>query len=120
MKRKVLTCVNCPLGCTLTVDFNDVEVIKVQGNTCPRGVTYAKDEIFFPKRMVTSTVKLMGCEERISVKTSTAISKDKIFEVMKCIKETEVKPPIEIGDIIIDDVASTGVNVVATKEKRYS
>ena len=33
-----MICINCPMGCHLTVDDSDKSNIKVTGNTCPRGV----------------------------------------------------------------------------------
>ncbi len=37
MEVRELTCIGCPLGCQLTVTMGNGE-IKVEGNTCPRGV----------------------------------------------------------------------------------
>ena len=52
MSREMI-CINCPMGCRLTVDDADKANITVTGNTCPRGVTYAVNEVTAPKRMVT-------------------------------------------------------------------
>ena len=60
MEEKNLICINCPLGCPLTVSMEDGEVKKVEGNTCPRGEAYAKKELTNPTRIVTSTVKVKG------------------------------------------------------------
>ena len=32
-----LTCIGCPLGCSITVTMNGTDVVSVTGNTCPRG-----------------------------------------------------------------------------------
>ncbi len=37
MEEKNLICINCPLGCPLTVTLENGEVKTVTGNTCPRG-----------------------------------------------------------------------------------
>ena len=60
MEEKNLICINCPLGCPLTVTLENGEVKKVEGNTCPRGEAYAKKELTNPTRIVTSTVKVKG------------------------------------------------------------
>lgn len=114
---KEMTCINCPLGCSLTVTI-DGEDIKVTGNTCPRGAAYAVNEIKDPKRIVTSSVKCDEQKERISCKTFEAIPKDKIFDVMEEIKKVTVKAPIHIGDVIIENVCNTKVNVIATKNSK--
>ena len=41
MEVRELTCIGCPLGCSLTVKM-DGETIEVKGNTCRRGEDYAK------------------------------------------------------------------------------
>lgn len=56
METRELTCIGCPLGCSLTVTIENDE-IKVTGNTCKRGEAYAKKEVTDPKRIVTSTVR---------------------------------------------------------------
>ena len=49
---KELICIVCPRGCHLTIDENK----NVTGNSCPRGVQYAINEVTNPMRMLTSTV----------------------------------------------------------------
>ncbi|HIZ39180.1 MAG TPA: DUF1667 domain-containing protein, partial [Candidatus Anaerobutyricum stercoris] len=43
------------------------------------------------------------------------IPKAKIFDILEEIKPVIVKAPVKIGDVIIPNVAGTGVDVVATK-----
>ena len=114
MKRE-LTCIVCPLGCSLKVEISDGKVQSVIGNTCPRGKVYAEKECTNPVRTITSTVR---CEDGIvlPVKTETPISKDKIFDAMKIINNASAHLPILIGDVIIEDVF--GSRVVATKNVR--
>lgn len=115
MEKRELICIGCPLGCPLTVGINGEE-ITVEGNTCKRGDTYAKKEVTFPTRIVTSSVRVMdGKIERVSVKTASDIPKDKIFDIMDEIRKINVKAPVAIGDVIISNCAGTGVDVIATK-----
>ena len=115
MEVRELTCIGCPLGCQLTVMMGNDE-IKVEGNTCPRGEAYAKKEVTNPTRIVTSTVRVEGGTiERAAVKTASDIPKGKIFDCMKEIRAVKVAAPVHIGDVIMKDVAGTGVDVVATK-----
>lgn len=117
MEEKNLICISCPIGCHLTVTLKeDNSIEKVEGNTCKRGIVYAEKEITNPTRFVTSTVKVRdGGVERVSVKTEYDIPKLKIFEVMKEINKAEVKAPVKMGDIIIENVADTGINIIATR-----
>ena len=111
-----LICINCPLGCHLSVDDKDVANIKVSGNTCPRGVTYAVSEVTAPKRMVTSSVPVSGSNvKRVSVKTSAPIPKSKIFDCLAEIRHLRIKAPVAISDVLLANVCGTGVDIIATK-----
>lgn len=111
-----MICICCPMGCRLTVDDSDKNNIKVSGNTCPRGEKYAKDEIVCPKRMVTAVVRVNGGDvAMVSVKTSEAIEKSKIFDALDALKGLTVNAPVKTGDVILKDVCSTGVDFIATK-----
>ena len=55
-----LICINCPMGCPLTVTLEDGEVVSVTGNTCPRGDAYGRKEVTNPRRIVTTTVPVVG------------------------------------------------------------
>lgn len=110
-----LTCINCPLGCLVTVETDEDNIISITGNTCPRGETYAQKEVTNPTRIVTSTIKVVGGKaERVACKTASDIPKDKIFEVMEAINSAEVQAPVVIGEVLISNVAGTGVDIVAT------
>ena len=111
-----LICIGCPLGCPLTVEMEGDAVKAVSGNTCPRGDAYARKELTNPTRIVTSTVRVAGGRlAMVSVKTASDIPKGKIFDCVKALKDVEVKAPVKIGDVIVENVAGTGVNIIATK-----
>lgn len=115
MEVRELTCINCPMGCALTVTM-DGGSLTVTGNTCPRGEDYAKKEVLSPTRIVTSSVRVNGGTiARVSVKTRTDIPKGKIFDVMKEIRAARVDAPVQMGAVVIADCAKTGVDVIATK-----
>ena len=115
METRELICINCPLGCPLKVEMDGGKVISVSGNTCKRGEVYARKEVVSPTRTVTSTVAVKdGVHPVVAVKTASDIPKSKIFDVMAEINRAEVAAPVRIGDVIIEDVCSTGADVVAT------
>lgn len=114
MKERLLTCIVCPKGCSLSVTFSDEGVIQeIKGNACPRGKDYAESECTHPTRTVTSTVL---CEDGaiVSVKTAAPIPKERVFQVMKEINAKKAPGGVKIGDVIIENVAGCGVSVVAT------
>lgn len=116
-KDRLLTCIICPRGCSLTVKFDtDGKVGEVLGNLCPRGKTYAVTECTSPMRTVTSTVR---CEDGavVAVKTNAPVPKDKVFLVMEEINSVKAPCKMHIGDVIINNVCGTGADIVATAEK---
>ena len=116
MKTVNLICIGCPLGCPLMVEMEGNEVKSVSGNTCPRGDAYARKELTNPTRIVTSTVRVAGGKlAMVSVKTQSDIPKGKIFDCVTALKDVEVTAPVKIGDVIVENVAGTGVSVIATK-----
>ncbi|MDY3795768.1 MAG: DUF1667 domain-containing protein [Agathobacter sp.] len=121
METRNLTCIGCPLGCSLSVQIENEQVVSVSGNTCPRGDAYARKEVTNPTRIVTSTVRVAGAYGgMVSCKTQEDIPKNMIFDVVNALKDVEVNPPVRIGDVLVENVAGTGVNVVATKNMKIA
>lgn len=118
MAVRELICINCPLGCPLKVELDETgQVLSVSGNTCKRGEEYGKREVTAPTRTVTSTVKVAGGKAPlVSVRTRTDIPKGKIFDCMEAIRKAEAKAPVRIGDVVVENIAGTGVDVIATKD----
>lgn len=116
MEKKELICIGCPLGCRLLVTIEDDQSMTVTGNTCPRGEQYAKKELTNPTRIVTTSLPVLdGHLMQVSCKTASDIPKGKIKDCMKAIKNVKVNAPIKIGDVLVVNVADTGVDLVATK-----
>lgn len=109
-----MICIVCPRGCHLTINM---ENLKVAGNCCPRGAIYGKEEVTAPKRVVTSTIRIVGgLHNRLPVKTDGAIPKELNFECMELLNKIEVNSPVKRGDIIIENVLGTGINLVACRD----
>ncbi|MCH4183906.1 MAG: DUF1667 domain-containing protein [Eggerthellaceae bacterium] len=113
---KNFVCVCCPMGCQLEVGFDDKgSVTSVTGYTCNRGKAYAREEATDPRRMVTAVICIKDCPEPLSVKTAQAIPKRFIDAALTSIRSLDLTAPISAGDVLIKDVAHTGVSVIATK-----
>ncbi len=106
-----LTCVECPMGCKITVIEKGGNK-EFSGYSCPRGKLYAENEVVDPKRVVTSTVK---CSNGVilPVKTDRPVSKKDMFEVIKVINAITCDLPVKSGDIIKKDVF--GANIISAK-----
>lgn len=116
MEEIYLTCIGCPMGCTLKVSRAGKEIKEITGNTCRKGKIYAEQEVAHPVRTVTSSVPVTGGTiPMVSVKTEKEIPKEKIFLCMEELKKVTVTAPVAIGDVILSNTARTGIPVIATK-----
>ena len=111
--KKEMICIVCPRGCHLQVDE---ESLKVTGNGCEKGVDYGRNELTNPTRVVCSTVKLQSDQLcRCPVKTDHPVPKGKIMDVMTVVNQIQADPPVHIGQVLCEDIAGTGANLVATR-----
>ena len=103
------------MGCPLTREENNGEVV-VSGNNCQRGEVNGKEEYTHPKRNVTSLVETVSGGVA-SCKTSTTVSKEKIFDVVAYIGKLRVPDDVKIGDVVAKNVLDLGADVVITGRK---
>lgn len=115
-ESRKLTCICCPVGCELTVSQKEGGTVTVTGNRCPRGAAYGEKEVTNPTRIVTSTVRAEGGRgQMVPVKTASEIPKEKIMECIRELSGVTITLPIKTGDVVLENVAGTGVNIVATR-----
>ncbi len=112
MKKQILTCIECPIGCEIEVELENGKVLSVRGNSCPRGKMYAENEVVCPMRVITSTVKAEN-GVLIPVKTDKPVKKSEMFAVMKKINQVCCKLPVRIGDVLLENIEGDA-NLVST------
>lgn len=115
-EERVVTCINCPLGCRVTVTLEDGKPLSVDGNSCKRGETYAKQECVEPLRMVTAVLPVEGSRTPLSVRTASPVPKAKIGDIMRELSGLRFTAPVRMGQVIAADVCGTGVDVIATAD----
>ncbi|MDR5659959.1 DUF1667 domain-containing protein [Serpentinicella sp. ANB-PHB4] len=115
MGSKQIVCIVCPVGCTLKI-AKELNEYSVNGNKCAKGKLYAIEEETRPTRIVTSTVKIAnGHLNRLPVKTSSPIPKKLVFKCMEEIKRIEVEAPIRVGEVLVNNVLGSDVNIIASR-----
>lgn len=117
-ERLELTCVCCPVGCSLVVERTSAdEATYVSGAGCARGKKYAPVEATRPERIVTTTVCVPGVAEPLSVRTVAPVPRELMAEVVAAAKgaAASMRAPVAIGDVVLADACGTGVDVIATK-----
>lgn len=113
MKREI-TCIVCPRGCRMAADIQG-ETITVTGNSCSRGEQHAVAEILHPVRSLTSIVRVSNRRDTmVSVKSADPVPKEEMFAIMELIHAARVEAPIQIGDVLLDNVC--GTKIIATKQ----
>lgn len=116
-------CTTCPSECLLTVEVERdangavVEVRSVTGNNCPRGDKFAHQELTCPMRVLTTTVAVSsGDEALLPVRTAEAIPLELHAQAMALIRSLVVKAPIHMGDVVLENLLDTNINLVASMD----
>lgn len=116
-------CTTCPSECLLTVEVERdadgavVEVRSVTGNSCPRGDKFAHQELICPMRVLTATIAVSGGDEALlPVRTAEAIPLALHAQAMNLIRGLVVNAPIRIGDVVLEDLLGTSIDLVASMD----
>ncbi|WKY46915.1 DUF1667 domain-containing protein [Eubacteriaceae bacterium ES3] len=117
MKCDQICCTTCPSECRISVFSDGGQIIKIEGNSCKRGIVFAEKEMTDPVRTLTSTVILKSSTGEISVpvKSSQPIALRNMMDAMKQIHETQIDNAVKIGQVVIPDICCSGADIVACK-----
>ncbi|TFG20781.1 MAG: DUF1667 domain-containing protein [Promethearchaeota archaeon] len=114
---RVIRCILCPSGCPIQANLDSKGNVTFEGYTCKRGLEYAEQEYYEPKRILTTTMRVEnGFLPLIPVRTDMPIPKDKLKDVLKEIVKIKVQPPIKMGDILIENVLGLDANIIASRD----
>ena len=116
-------CTTCPSECLLTVEVKRdtggavAEVRSVTGNNCPRGDKFAHQELTCPMRVLTTTVAVSGGEEALlPVRTAEAIPLELHTQAVALIRGLVVNAPIRMGDVVLENLLDTNINLMASMD----
>ncbi len=113
---RTFTCILCPNGCEIAASAEDGALICCEGNRCPRGKEYVRQELTCPMRNIaTSVVVHGGVLPLCSVRLTGPIPKERIFDAVATIHHVTCDAPIRRGEILLSDLLSLGVDVIATR-----
>jgi CxxC motif-containing protein len=109
------TCIVCPIGCRLHIEVKDDGELQVTGNRCKRGEAYAREEYEDPRRILTATCAIIGGSLlRVPVRSTEGVPVDRLSAFLNEVYQLRVEAPVESGQTIAENVAETGVDLVAT------
>jgi CxxC motif-containing protein len=111
---KTITCITCPIGCRITIDFREGN-IRITGNKCRKGEEFAKTEMTSPVRSLTTTVRTSFAGKPVlPVRTKGEIPKGKIKEIMRELSCIMITEKIGIGETIVSNILGTGCDIIIT------
>jgi NADPH-dependent 2,4-dienoyl-CoA reductase/sulfur reductase-like enzyme/CxxC motif-containing protein len=111
-------CIVCPNSCRLTVTDNEGG-LTATGNECPRGEKHGIQEYSAPTRMLTTTVAVSGGTlPRLPVISREEIPKARLNQCLQELYQIALRAPIHCGDVIVQNICNTGVDVVASRSMK--
>lgn len=116
-EQVTITCISCPMGCDVDLEVVDSEIQNMEGARCKAGEEYVREEFYNPTRILPTTARVKGGKlPLVPVKTEKPMPKEKLEAAMEVIAEVEVEAPVKLGDVIVEDILGTGVDIVATRD----
>lgn len=113
---RIVTCIVCPEGCKVSVSMEGDTITGVSGHGCRRGLAYARQEAVAPMRTLTTSVRVSGgVLPLVSVKTSAPVPRERLHDIMACVRTCCVSAPVRQGEVVLANVLELGVDVVATR-----
>lgn len=114
LKDNEMLCTMCPKGCKLLIEMSG-EKVNVTGNGCTNGAIAAAQEKTLPKRIFTTTVKVSGSKEiLVPVRSERPMPRNLFLKVVKECSKITCKTPVSCGQVIIENVLDSGVNIIAS------
>ncbi len=112
-----IVCIICPRSCLLEVFKDELGYVEVHNAECPRGEKYGLSEYSHPVRMLMTTVRLDGGSYPvIPVRSRVAIPMENIFDAVIEISAVSCRAPVKMGDVILKNIAGTGVDAIASRD----
>ena len=112
-----MVCITCPVGCHMTVTHKGATVLGVNGNLCKRGLKFAEGELTDPRRMVATTVRVIGgIHPLVSVYTQHPFPKPRIFELLRGIRQLEIEAPVTMNQVVLKNALGEGIDVITSRD----
>lgn len=112
----IIYCERCTMRCKLDVEYSNGEAV-VQGNLCNKGKEFGETEIIKPKRSMYFKIPVTGGYfKEVFIKTDGEIPRELWDETYEIIYSLDLCAPIEFGEIIIENILGTGVNIISDRK----
>jgi len=116
-EQREFICVVCPVGCTISATIEDGRLVEASGQACKRGIAFVNEELTDPRRMLTTTVQVVGGRlPLVPVRSSEALPKGILLQVAAELREVVLEAPVGEHQTVIEDVFGTGVDIITSRE----
>ena len=117
---KSIICTVCPIGCLTTVVIEGDEVKEIRGAFCKRGLDFIRQEAICPVRVLFTVVPIEGSSTIgvLPVRSDRPIPKNLLDQSLKALSKIRVKVPVNVGDIIVDDLLGKNFNIISSRTVR--
>ena len=110
-------CVVCPVGCIIDATVEDGQLLEAHGQACKRGIAYVHEELTCPRRMLTTTVRVIGGSlPLVPVRSSKGLPKKLLLQVATRLREVVLEAPVSEHQMVIEDVFGTGVDIITSRQ----
>jgi len=107
----------CPTGCAITATPDQSGNVNFEGYTCKRGLEYAQQEYFEPKRILTTTMRVEnGRLPLVPVRSNKPIPKDRLNDAIKEVAQKIIEAPVKMGDILINNLLGLDAHIIASRD----
>jgi CxxC motif-containing protein len=118
-ENREFICVTCPVGCTIETVVEGQELIELKGNACKRGIAFVQEEITNPRRMLTTTVQVIGGELPLApVHSSEPLPKNLLLAAAHELRSLRLNAPVQMGQVVLAGILGSGVDIVASRPIR--
>ncbi len=116
-EKTTFVCIGCPIGCPLQLRHVGEEIEEILGHQCNRGAKYARQELTDPRRELSTTVAIEGgLWERLPVKVTGPVPRDKVMQAARIIHGVRLEAPISSGQVVLEALlGGEKLTVVATR-----
>ncbi len=112
MKQTQIICKNCGNGCFLQIITEQNTIISINGNRCDGGKRYA-EHILFTAYLETTLPTTDG--KTVWVRSTEPIPTSIRQKCLKALSGMVLETPIIKGEMILQDAADCGVDIVAAE-----
>ena len=113
---RTLICILCPNSCRITAETDGGALTRCEGNGCPRGETYVRDELLHPMRNFATTVEVTGgLLPLCPVRLTGPIPLERLQEAAEAVHRCLPAAPVAAGQVILPNLLGLGVDVIATR-----